>query len=125
MLKNRKKIYYFFPFTHISNFFFFFFFRLKRKFKDFLEENKQVKPGKPISETYICFVGKECYNGLNERERDEVYEQHQADLRQRAKLDFQELMWEKSEVFTELNPSVRLTQDDLKIITNALQNDSR
>ncbi|CAE1156293.1 ARHGAP5 [Acanthosepion pharaonis] len=100
-------------------------FELKRKFKDFLEENKQVKPGKPISETYICFVGKECYNGLNERERDEVYEQHQADLRQRAKLDFQELMWEKSEVFTELNPSVRLTQDDLKIITNALQNDSR
>ncbi|XP_052824781.1 rho GTPase-activating protein 190 isoform X24 [Octopus bimaculoides] len=98
---------------------------LKKKFKDFLEENKQVKPGKPISETYINFVGKECYNSLNEREREEVYEQHQVDLRMRAKQDFQELMWEKSEIFTELNPSVRLTQDDLKIITNALQNDPR
>ncbi|XP_036360157.1 rho GTPase-activating protein 190 isoform X28 [Octopus sinensis] len=98
---------------------------LKKKFKDFLEENKQVKPGKPISETYINFVGKECYTSLNEREREEVYEQHQVDLRMRAKQDFQELMWEKSEIFTELNPSVRLTQDDLKIITNALQNDPR
>ncbi|GAB1609798.1 GTPase-activating 190 isoform X24, partial [Argonauta hians] len=98
---------------------------LKKKFKDFLEENKQVKPGKPISETYINFVGKECYNSLNEREREEVYDQHQVDLRMRAKQDFQELMWEKSEIFTELNPSVRLTQDDLRIITNALQNDPR
>ncbi len=99
--------------------------RLQRQFKRLLEENHQVTPGKSLQETYVYFVGKDVFNGLEEGDRLLVYEQHQQELRQKAKHDFQELLWEQSQVFLNLNPTGRVTNDDLKGITNALQDDPR
>lgn len=90
-----------------------------------LEESGHVTPGKPLSEAYVFFVGKECFNSLEEHERLQVYDSHQAELRTRTRHQFQELLWEKTELFTQLNPTGRLTQLDLKEITNALETDYR
>ena len=99
--------------------------RLQQDFRKLLQENNHVTPGKPLNETYVFFVGKESYNALTEADRLMVYEQHQNDLKQRAKHDLQELLWEKSDVFFNLNSTGRMTPEDLKEITNALQDDPR
>ena len=46
--------------------------RLQLQFKKVLSENSQVTPGKPLSETYVFFLGKECYSSLDEAERNQV-----------------------------------------------------
>ncbi|GFR73478.1 rho GTPase-activating protein [Elysia marginata] len=93
---------------------------LQLQFKRVLEENPQITPGKPLSETYVFFLGKECYISLDEQERILVYEQHMAQLRAAARAQFQELLWEKSHVFLDWKTSERLTS-----ITAALQDDKR
>ncbi|GFN96257.1 rho GTPase-activating protein [Plakobranchus ocellatus] len=93
---------------------------LQLQFKKLLEENPQVTPGKPLSETYVFFLGKECYISLEDHERVVVYEQHMIQLRAAARAQFQELLWEKSHVFLDWNTSERLTS-----ITAALQDDKR
>ncbi|XP_050409966.1 rho GTPase-activating protein 190 isoform X3 [Patella vulgata] len=98
---------------------------LQKQFKKLLEENKHVTPGKPLGETYVFFVGKDCYNGLGDLEKNAVYEEHQQDIKQKAKQEFQELLWEKSQVFLGLNSTGRLTPEHLKKINLALQDDPR
>ncbi|XP_005097825.1 rho GTPase-activating protein 35 isoform X2 [Aplysia californica] len=98
---------------------------LQLQFKKVLEENPQVTPGKPLSETYVFFLGKECFSSLDEMERSQVYEQHLGELRAAARAQFQELLWEKSHVFMVWNTAERLTQKDLQSITAALQDDPR
>lgn len=90
-----------------------------------LEENSQVTPGKPLSETYVFFVGKECYSSLDDNERNLVYEQHLAELRAAARANLQELLWEKSHVFLSWNMAERLTTKDLQSIMATLQDDIR
>lgn len=83
-------------------------------------------PGKGLEETYIFFVGKECYNDLLSQEREQVYEQHQGELRQKAKLEFQELLWEKLELFIRMiGTSDTYTQEDIKSITKDIEDDVR
>ncbi|ESO97484.1 hypothetical protein LOTGIDRAFT_115014 [Lottia gigantea] len=98
---------------------------LQKRFKKLLEENLQVTPGKSLGETYVFFVGKECYNGLGDLEKNIVYDEHQQEIKLKAKQDFQELLWEKSQVFLGLNSTGRLTPDHLKRINQALQDDPR
>ncbi|BFZ15995.1 hypothetical protein BsWGS_19034 [Bradybaena similaris] len=98
---------------------------LQLEFKRLLEENPQVTPGKPLSETYVFFVGKECYSSLDDNERNQVYEQHMAELRATARANLQELLWEKSHVFLCWNMAERLTTKDLQSIMATLQDDSR
>lgn len=81
--------------------------------------------GRPLSETYVFLVGKECYNALEENERAAVYEEHQQELRSKARLAFHELLWERSDVFWNLSSTQRLTREDLNTINQALQDDER
>ena len=102
------------------------FFRLKKKFKIALEENPLVIPGKDLRETYTFFIGKDCYNELLSQERDQVYEEHQQELKHQAKLDFQELLWEKLDLFVRMiGTTDTITQEDIKFITKELEDDSR
>ncbi|KAK7491424.1 hypothetical protein BaRGS_00017253 [Batillaria attramentaria] len=98
---------------------------LQQQFKQLLEENPQVTVGRPLSETYVFLVGKECYTGLDESERAAVYEDHQQELRIRARHAFHEMLWEHSELFWSLSATQRLTREDLNAINQALQNDNR
>ena len=100
--------------------------QLKKKFKIALEENPLVIPGKDLRETYTFFIGKDCYNELLSQERDQVYEEHQQELKHQAKLDFQELLWEKLDLFVRMiGTTDTITQEDIKFITKELEDDSR
>ena len=92
------------------------FFRLKKKFKIALEENPLVIPGKDLRETYTFFIGKDCYNELLSQERDQVYEEHQQELKQQAKLDLFVRM---------IGTTDTITQEDIKFITKELEDDYR
>ena len=85
----------------------------------------QVSVGRPLSETYVFLVGKECYTGLEENERAAVYEEHQQQLKAQARHAFHELLWEHSELFWKMSATQRLTRDDLGAINTALQQDNR
>lgn len=98
---------------------------LRQQFKQLLEENPQVSVGRPLSETYVFLVGKECYTGLDESERATVYEERQQELRVQARHSFQEMLWERSELFWSLSATQRLTRDDLSAINQALYGDER
>ena len=83
-------------------------------------------PGKGLDETYIFFIGKDCYNELLNEERNQVYEQHQQELKQKAKLEFQELLWEKLDLFVRMiGTTDTITQEDIKTITKELEDDPR
>lgn len=91
-----------------------------------MEENPQVIPGKGLKETYIFFVGKECYNDLHSEEREQVYEMHQQELKLNAKSDFQELLWEKLDLFIRMiGTTDTITQGDIRHITKDLEDDLR
>lgn len=99
--------------------------QLQLDFKKVLEENVQVSVGRPLSETYVFLLGKECYSDLDDKEKAAIYEEHQQQLKVKARRDFHELLWEHSELFWKMSTIQRLTRDDLLSISTALQNDER
>jgi len=63
--------------------------RLRKDFKQLLEELGCVTPGKSISELKVLFLGRECYENLPEQEVMEIYELHQREIIHKAKKNFQ------------------------------------
>lgn len=85
-----------------------------------------MTPGKPLDDTYIFFVGKECYNDLKPYEREQVYKEHQRELESLAKHEFQELLWEKSEVFIRMLHTTDIYKtEDIKEIEHCMDTDVR
>ena len=100
-------------------------FRLCRQFKQLLEDNHNVGPGKSLNEVAIFFLGRECFSVLSEEDKSNVYEQHQRELKERAKIEFQELLLEHSELFSRFEPNAPITSDDLREIDEKLRDESR
>ena len=73
------------------------------------------------------FMGRECWEGLPEVERQKIYELHQQDLITRCKKNFQELLLEKADLFYQFrsSPAGTVTQDDIMEITDTLAEDGR
>lgn len=67
----------------------FLYYRWGRQFKQLLEETGYVTPGKTLSEVRVLFLGRECFEALSEHEQNAIYDQHQQDLHQAAKQNFQ------------------------------------
>ena len=95
-----------------------------REFRQLLEKHIDI-PGTLLNDNYTLFVGKECYTGLQEHERQEVYDDYQRELKNKLKIDFQELLWERPHVFRSLNLNQNLREDDLNVIYNSLNDDPR
>ena len=116
-------------FIFSKTFFLHFDFRLLQQFKKLLSETPQVTPGATLEETYLSFVGKDCYIGLSQSERDDVFEDYQDELRSQAKHEFHELLWERTDTFLQQrmqpNSSQRLTTDDLNSIKAEIDQDRR
>ena len=102
-------------------------FRLRKDFKQLLEETGYVTPGKKLEEVRVLFMGRECWEGLPELERQQIYEMHQQDLVLRCKKNFQELLLEKADLFYQFrsSPAGTVTQDDIMEITDSLAEDGR
>lgn len=101
---------------------------LKHQFRQLLQETGYVTPGKSLSEVRVLFMGRDCYESLTEQDVIDIYEEHQKEISERAKINFQELLLEHSNLFhhfANLGPGNVITQDDIAKITQALQDDCR
>ncbi|CAB3372514.1 Hypothetical predicted protein [Cloeon dipterum] len=102
--------------------------RWRKQFKQLLEETGYVTPGKMLAEVRVLFMGRECFEALSEQDCQQIYDQHQKEIIDKAKHNFQELLLEHADLFyhfKSIAPSGTITQDDIKDITDALQEDSR
>ncbi|XP_008482595.1 rho GTPase-activating protein 190 [Diaphorina citri] len=100
----------------------------KKQFKQLLEDTGYVTPGKHLSEVRVLFMGRECFEALSEDDCKYIYDKHQKELVEKAKLNFQELLLENADLFyhfKSIAPVGTITQEDIKEITNALKEDSR
>ena len=101
---------------------------MRHQFKQLLQETGYVTPGKPLQEVRVLFMGRECYESLSDHDCIEIYEEHQKEITDFAKINFQELLLEHSSLFyhfASLGPGSVITQDDIGKITEALQDDPR
>ncbi|XP_028025613.1 rho GTPase-activating protein 190 isoform X1 [Bombyx mandarina] len=99
-----------------------------QQFKRLLEETGYVTPGKQLSEVRVLLMGRECYEALSEEQQQRVYDQHQRQIQRRAKHNFQELLLEHADLFyhfKSISPTGTITQEDIKEITDVLQDDFR
>ncbi|XP_026673426.1 rho GTPase-activating protein 190 isoform X3 [Ceratina calcarata] len=102
--------------------------RWKKQFKQLLEETGYVTPGKHLSEVRVLFMGRECFEALSHHDCQEIYDQHQKEIIEKAKHNFQELLLEHADLFyhfKSIAPTGTITQDDIKEITDALLDDFR
>ncbi|XP_026272441.1 rho GTPase-activating protein 190 isoform X2 [Frankliniella occidentalis] len=100
----------------------------KKQFKQLLEDTGYVTPGKLLSEVRVLFMGRECFEALSDHECQAIYDRHQKEIVEKAKHNFQELLLEHADLFyhfKSIAPTGTITQDDIKEITDALQEDSR
>ncbi|XP_021701384.1 rho GTPase-activating protein 190 isoform X2 [Aedes aegypti] len=100
----------------------------KKQFKKLLEETGYVTPGKQLSEVRVLFMGRECFEALSEHDCQQIYDNHQRELIETAKRNFQELLMEHADLFyhfKNIEPSGTITQNDVKEITDVLQEDLR
>ncbi|CAH0558065.1 unnamed protein product [Brassicogethes aeneus] len=100
----------------------------KKQFKQLLEDTGYVTPGKHLSEVRVLFMGRECFEALSEHDCQQIYESHQRELIETAKHNFQELLLEHADLFyhfKSIAPTGTITQDDIKEITDVLQEDFR
>jgi len=98
--------------------------RLKRQFRQLLQETQLVGPGKSLADVAIFFLGRECFNGLTEKEKQDIYDEHQITLRSIARRDFLELLLENAESLVQFENS-QVTTDDIHAINNRLQSEPR
>ncbi|XP_064292794.1 rho GTPase-activating protein 190 isoform X2 [Plodia interpunctella] len=99
-----------------------------QQFKRLLEETGYVTPGKQLSEVRVLLMGRECYEALTEEQQQRVYDQHQREIQRRAKHNLQELLLEHADLFyhfKSISPTGTITQEDIKEITDVLQDDFR
>ena len=81
-------------------------------------------PGKSLNEVAIFFLGRECFSSLSEEDKHDIYEQHQRELRELVKRDFQELLFEQAELFSKFD-RMRVTAEDLSHINEHLSREPR
>lgn len=112
---------FFFTYTYVSP-------RWKKQFKKLLEETGYVTPGKQLAEVRVLFMGRECFEALSEHDCQLIYDNHQRDIIEKAKINFQELLLEHADLFhhfKSMEPSGSITQEDVKEITEVLKEDLR
>ncbi|XP_044766017.1 rho GTPase-activating protein 190 isoform X2 [Coccinella septempunctata] len=100
----------------------------KKQFKQLLEDTGYVTPGKPLSEVRVLFMGRECFEALSEHDCQQIYDQHQRQIIESAKYNFQELLLEHASIFYNLKsmtPSGTISQECIKEIIEVLQDDFR
>ncbi|EFX70652.1 hypothetical protein DAPPUDRAFT_309374 [Daphnia pulex] len=104
------------------------FLEYRHQFKSLLQETGYVTPGKTLSEVQVLFMGRECFEALSEADCHHIYDLHQRDITEKARKNFQELLLEHAHLFYQFKsiaPSGTVTQDDIREITEELQEDSR
>ncbi|XP_067638454.1 rho GTPase-activating protein 190 isoform X3 [Eurosta solidaginis] len=97
----------------------------KHQFKLLLEESGFVTPGKQLSEVRVLFMGRECFEALSEHDCQQIYDIHQDEIIEKSKQNFNELLLENAQFFQQFKNVDIITQDDVRAITELIQDDYR
>ncbi|XP_017568923.1 rho GTPase-activating protein 5 [Pygocentrus nattereri] len=98
---------------------------MKEKFKKTLERVHFISPGQPWEEV-MCFVMEdEAYKYITEADRRDVYGRHQQEIVERAKEEFQEMLFEHAELFYDLDLNATPSCDKMSEIHAVLNEEPR
>ncbi|KAJ8288764.1 hypothetical protein COCON_G00014230 [Conger conger] len=98
---------------------------MKEKFKKTLERVHFISPGQPWEEV-MCFVMEdEAYKYISETDRRDVYSRHQREIVERAKEEFQEMLFEHAELFYDLDLNATPSYDKMSEIHTVLNEEPR
>ncbi|XP_041810313.1 rho GTPase-activating protein 5 [Chelmon rostratus] len=98
---------------------------MKERFKKTLERVHFISPGQPWEEV-MCFVMEdEAYKYITESDRRDVYCRHQQEIVERAKEDFQEMLFEHAELFYDLDLNATPSCDKMSEIHSVLNEEPR
>ncbi|XP_064421040.1 rho GTPase-activating protein 5 isoform X2 [Latimeria chalumnae] len=98
---------------------------MKEKFKKTLEKVQFISPGQPWEEV-MCFVMEdEAYKYITETDRRDVYSRHQGEIVEKAKEEFQEMLFEHSELFYDLDLNATPSIDKMSEIHRVLGEEPR
>ena len=62
---------------------------LRAEFRQLLQDTGYVTPGKLLNEVRVLFMGRECYESLHEQDVVEIYDDHQKEITDLARVQFQ------------------------------------
>ncbi|XP_066550074.1 rho GTPase-activating protein 5 [Amia ocellicauda] len=98
---------------------------MKEKFKKTLERVHFISPGQPWEEV-MCFVMEdEAYKYISEADRRDVYNRHQREIVEKAKEEFQEMLFEHAELFYDLDLNATPSCDKMSEIHSVLNEEPR
>nr|XP_019838787.1 PREDICTED: rho GTPase-activating protein 5 [Bos indicus] len=98
---------------------------MKEKFKKTLEKIQFISPGQPWEEV-MCFVMEdEAFKYITEADSKEVYGRHQREIVEKAKEEFQEMLFEHSELFYDLDLNATPSSDKMSEIHTVLSEEPR
>jgi len=98
---------------------------MKERFKKTLERVQFISAGQPWEEV-MCFVMEdEAYKYIAESDRRDVYSRHQLEIVERAKEDFQEMLFEHAELFYDLDLNATPSCDKMTEIHCVLSEEPR
>ncbi|XP_009885246.1 PREDICTED: LOW QUALITY PROTEIN: rho GTPase-activating protein 5 [Charadrius vociferus] len=98
---------------------------MKEKFKKTLEKIQFISPGQPWEEV-ICFVVEdEAFKYITDADSKEVYGRHQREIVEKAKEEFQEMLFEHSELFYDLDLNATPSSDKMSEIHAVLSEEPR
>ncbi|XP_015230758.1 PREDICTED: rho GTPase-activating protein 5 isoform X1 [Cyprinodon variegatus] len=98
---------------------------MKDRFKKTLERVHFISPGQAWEEV-MCFVMEdEAYKYITESDRKDVYCKHQQEIVEKAKEDFQEMLFEHAELFYDLDLNATPSCDKMTEIHSVLNEEPR
>ncbi|KAJ0009210.1 hypothetical protein NQD34_016625 [Periophthalmus magnuspinnatus] len=98
---------------------------MKERFKKTLERVHFISPGQSWEEV-MCFVMEdEAYKYITEMDRRDVYARHQQEIVERAKEEFQEMLFEHAELFYDLDLNATPSCDKMTEIHSVLNEEPR
>lgn len=99
--------------------------RMKSEFRKLLELTPQIRPGSEWREIDSILQNEESYQYLEESERLRIFDSYLRDITEKAKADFQELLFESASCFTKIGLNATPSEEDMEAIDANLCLDDR
>lgn len=99
--------------------------RMKSEFRKLLELTPQIRPGSEWREVDSVLQNEESYKYLEESDRLKIFDTYRRDIAEKAKADFQELLFESASCFTKLGYNSTPSEEEMHAIDASLCLDDR
>lgn len=99
--------------------------RMMNEFRKLLELTPQIHPGTQWLKAAVLLQNEESYQYLEDSDKTKIFDSYSRTITEKAKVAFQELLFESAALFSNLEPNSRPSQDDMSTIKSALNQDDR